>query len=92
MFVSLFSKEAIDYHTQTGLGPAPQVLLNGVPMSKDDLSVDTFEEAVVTSILRLTSDIQRAVYHVSNLYGLFCFLHKNVYAVNFLNSKDNYLS
>ena len=49
---------------RTGLGESPQVLLNGVPMKGDEISADSFEEAVVSQILRLTPQLQKDVYHV----------------------------
>ncbi|XP_030838200.1 UDP-glucose:glycoprotein glucosyltransferase 1 isoform X1 [Strongylocentrotus purpuratus] len=47
---------------KTALRQTPQVLMNGVPLSKDELDPDVFEEAVVTNILMNTADFQRAVY------------------------------
>ena len=38
--------------------------MNGVPMKKDELEPDEFEEAVVSAILKQTPEIQKAVYHV----------------------------
>nr|XP_054771675.1 UDP-glucose:glycoprotein glucosyltransferase 1-like [Lytechinus pictus] len=47
---------------KTALRDTPQVLMNGVPLSRDELDPDVFEEAVVTNILLNTADFQRAVY------------------------------
>lgn len=52
-----------DFLKKTGLNVAPQVLINGVPLRKDQLSGDAFEEAAVTTILRMTSELQKEVYH-----------------------------
>ena len=57
-------KENYEFLERTGLGDSPQVLLNGVPMKDDEMSADSFEESVVTQILKLTSQIQKDVYHV----------------------------
>lgn len=50
---------------RTGLADQPQVLLNGVPMTPEELDPDVFEESIVTSILEATPNLQRAVYNVS---------------------------
>ena len=44
----------------------PQVLLNGVPMKQSELDGDIFEEALVTGIMRMTADLQKAVHAVSH--------------------------
>ena len=49
---------------RVGLMKLPQVLMNGVPMSQDQLTQDEFEEAAVTAIFKGTPDLQKAVYHV----------------------------
>nr|CAD7428481.1 unnamed protein product [Timema monikensis] len=41
---------------------APQVLLNGVPLSDKSLTSDEFEEAVLTEIMSQTPTFQKAVY------------------------------
>ncbi|CAH1780753.1 unnamed protein product [Owenia fusiformis] len=51
------------FYKKTGLGALPQVLMNGVPLSQDSLTSDSFEEAVVGQILQFTPVIQRAVYN-----------------------------
>ena len=58
-------QEAAEYYQRTGLGPIPQVLMNGVPMKPSDIEGDEFEEAVVTAILKYTPELQKAVYNVS---------------------------
>ncbi|XP_064638451.1 UDP-glucose:glycoprotein glucosyltransferase 1-like isoform X2 [Lineus longissimus] len=55
--------EAVDFYKRTGLGSLPQVLMNGVPLKKEELTGDSFEEAVVGSIMKATPDIQKAVYN-----------------------------
>ena len=62
-------QEASAFFARTGLGEVPQVLLNGVPLQRADLDPDNFEEAVVGQILKMTPELQRAVYNVS-LYQL----------------------
>ena len=49
---------------RTGLGELPQVLLNGYPLKREELKGE-FEETVVSTILRQTGDLQKAVYNVS---------------------------
>ena len=57
-------QSASAYFKKTGLGKIPQVLLNGIPLSEEDLGADSFEEAVVTHILHATPEIQKAIYNV----------------------------
>ena len=65
----LFFQAAVAFYERTGFGELPQVLMNGQPLKKEDLTTDTFEEAAVSTILRLTPEIQKAVYQV----GLYSF-------------------
>ncbi|XP_078695179.1 UDP-glucose:glycoprotein glucosyltransferase 1-like [Branchiostoma floridae x Branchiostoma belcheri] len=50
------------YYQRTGLGPLPQVLMNGVPFTEEEILPENFEESVVSKILTITPDMQRAVY------------------------------
>ncbi|XP_002732378.1 UDP-glucose:glycoprotein glucosyltransferase 1-like, partial [Saccoglossus kowalevskii] len=50
------------FFDRTGLGELPQVLLNGVPMKKDEMDPNAFEEAVLTDILQQTTDFQKSVW------------------------------
>ncbi|XP_072034648.1 UDP-glucose:glycoprotein glucosyltransferase 1-like [Amphiura filiformis] len=50
------------FFEKTALGSLPQVMLNGVPFTKQELEPDNFEETVVSSIMQNTPEIQRAVY------------------------------
>ncbi|KAJ8030685.1 UDP-glucose:glycoprotein glucosyltransferase 1 [Holothuria leucospilota] len=50
------------YFDKTALSQLPQVLVNGVPIDVGELNPVDFEDAVVTSIMHLTPDIQRDVY------------------------------
>ncbi|XP_077988302.1 UDP-glucose:glycoprotein glucosyltransferase 1-like isoform X2 [Glandiceps talaboti] len=50
------------FFEKTGLGELPQVLINGVPLKKDELDDIAFEEAVLSHILQHTPDFQRAVW------------------------------
>ncbi len=61
----LYLQQSMRFYEMTGLGKLPQVLVNGVPMKKDELDADSFEEAVVSGILKSTPDLQKAVYNVS---------------------------
>ena len=58
-------QSSIEYFERTGLGEIPQVLVNGVPMKKQDY--EEFEESVVSAILRQTPTLQTAVYNVSHV-------------------------
>ena len=48
--------------TKSGLSDFPQVLMNGVPLQKKDLTQDGFEEGVITQTMTMTPEIQQAVY------------------------------
>ena len=39
-------------------------MVNGAPLAKDELNLDSFEEAVVSGILKKTPELQKAVYQV----------------------------
>jgi len=56
-------QESAAFYERTGLGELPQVLLNGIPLKKEDLRSE-FEETVVQTILRLTGELQKAVFNV----------------------------
>uniref|UniRef100_A0A8C3LY30 UDP-glucose glycoprotein glucosyltransferase 1 n=1 Tax=Chrysolophus pictus TaxID=9089 RepID=A0A8C3LY30_CHRPC len=47
---------------QTGVGPLPVVLFNGMPFQKDQLDPDDLETVTMHKILETTSIFQRAVY------------------------------
>ncbi|XP_013410964.1 UDP-glucose:glycoprotein glucosyltransferase 1 isoform X2 [Lingula anatina] len=51
-----------EYFSRIGLTSLPQVLLNGVPLKKETLNQDSFEEGVVMEIMKQTPDFQKAVY------------------------------
>ncbi|XP_036712981.1 UDP-glucose:glycoprotein glucosyltransferase 1 isoform X2 [Balaenoptera musculus] len=55
-------KEARGYYEQTGVGPLPVVLLNGMPFEKEQLGPDELETITVHKILETTTFFQRAVY------------------------------
>eukprot|EP00076_Gallus_gallus_P013988 XP_015132664.1 UDP-glucose:glycoprotein glucosyltransferase 1 isoform X2 [Gallus gallus] len=55
-------KEAKSYYEQTGVGPLPVVLFNGMPFQKDQLDPDDLETVTMHKILETTSIFQRAVY------------------------------
>ena len=40
-----------------------QVLVNGMPLAESDLDVETFEESIVSAIMKATPEIQKAVYN-----------------------------
>ncbi|XP_011503813.1 PREDICTED: UDP-glucose:glycoprotein glucosyltransferase [Ceratosolen solmsi marchali] len=53
---------ANDFIKRTGLKKLPQVLLNGIPLSTNQLNADSFEETVLSTIIMQTPMIQKAVY------------------------------
>uniref|UniRef100_A0A8B9N0D7 UDP-glucose:glycoprotein glucosyltransferase 1 n=1 Tax=Accipiter nisus TaxID=211598 RepID=A0A8B9N0D7_9AVES len=55
-------KAARGYYEQTGVGPLPVVLFNGMPFQKDQLDPDDLETMTMHKILETTSIFQRAVY------------------------------
>ncbi|KAF4089528.1 hypothetical protein AMELA_G00068190 [Ameiurus melas] len=55
-------KEGKAYHEQTGVGPLPVVLYNGMPLQREQLDPDELETTVMHKILDTTSFFQRAVY------------------------------
>ncbi|XP_066475545.1 UDP-glucose:glycoprotein glucosyltransferase 1 isoform X2 [Tiliqua scincoides] len=55
-------KEGHAYYEQTGVGPLPIVLFNGMPFQKEQLDPDELETVTMHKILETTSFFQRAVY------------------------------
>ncbi|XP_065924355.1 UDP-glucose:glycoprotein glucosyltransferase 1 isoform X1 [Magallana gigas] len=74
---------AKDYIERSGLADFPQVLLNGIPLKKNYLTEDTFEEGVVSQIMAQTPDIQRAVYQGN--------LHDYMNVLEYLMEKEHVL-
>ncbi|KAL4624741.1 UDP-glucose:glycoprotein glucosyltransferase 1 isoform X2 [Arapaima gigas] len=55
-------KEGRAYYEQTGVGPLPVVLYNGIPYQRDQLEPDELETITMHKILETTSFYQRAIY------------------------------
>jgi len=55
-------QESVAFYERIGLGELPQVLINGVPLKKEQIR-DEFEESVVGCIMRQTNELQKAVYN-----------------------------
>uniref|UniRef100_A0AAV2JJA9 UDP-glucose ceramide glucosyltransferase-like 1 n=1 Tax=Knipowitschia caucasica TaxID=637954 RepID=A0AAV2JJA9_KNICA len=55
-------KEAKAYYAQTGVGPLPVVLYNGIPFQREQLDPDELETVTMQKILETTTFYQRAVY------------------------------
>ncbi|KAF7667496.1 hypothetical protein LDENG_00056440 [Lucifuga dentata] len=55
-------KEGRAYYEQTGVGPLPVVMYNGVPYQREQLDPDEMETVTMQKILETTSFYQRAVY------------------------------
>ncbi|KAL1021949.1 hypothetical protein UPYG_G00020290 [Umbra pygmaea] len=55
-------KEGRGYYMQTGVGPLPVVMYNGMPYQREQLDPDELETVTMHKILETTSFYQRAVY------------------------------
>ncbi|XP_074465883.1 UDP-glucose:glycoprotein glucosyltransferase 1 isoform X1 [Sebastes fasciatus] len=55
-------KEGRGYYQQTGVGPLPVVMYNGIPYQREQLDPDELETVTMQKILETTSLFQRAVY------------------------------
>lgn len=53
------------YYQQTGVGPLPVVMYNGIPYQREQLDPDELETVTMQKILETTTFYQRAVYLVS---------------------------
>lgn len=53
---------ANDFVRRTGFKSFPQALLNGVPLPSSQLNAESFEEAVLSTIMTQTPAFQKAVY------------------------------
>uniref|UniRef100_A0A671YK67 UDP-glucose ceramide glucosyltransferase-like 1 n=1 Tax=Sparus aurata TaxID=8175 RepID=A0A671YK67_SPAAU len=63
-------KEGRAYYEQTGVGPLPVVMYNGIPYQREQLDPDELETVTMQKILETTTFYQRAVYLV-----MLAFLH-----------------
>ena len=73
-------KLTMEYYNKIGLTDLPQVLVNGFPLSSNEIEGDAFEESVITKIMQITPEIQMAVYRGS--------LYDSMNIVDWLMSKD----
>lgn len=67
-------QEGKAYYEQTGVGPLPVVLYNGMPLQREQLDPDELETVVMHKILETTSFFQRAVYLVRMTWVFLFFL------------------
>merc|ERR1719334_2273942 len=51
-----------DFIQRSGFAGLPQVLMNGVPFEQKHLNQEDFEEQLLTSVMKETQVLQRAVY------------------------------
>ena len=58
------SQEGRGYYEQTGVGPLPVVMYNGMPFQREQLDPDELETVTMHKILEHTTLFQRAVYLV----------------------------
>lgn len=60
---------ASDFVKRSGFKEFPQALMNGVPLSPDQLNDNSFEEAVLLTIMEQTPALRKAVYRGEILEG-----------------------
>uniref|UniRef100_A0A8C2YDW3 UDP-glucose ceramide glucosyltransferase-like 1 n=1 Tax=Coturnix japonica TaxID=93934 RepID=A0A8C2YDW3_COTJA len=83
-------KAAKSYYEQTGVGPLPVVLFNGMPFQKDQLDPDDLETVTMHKILETTSIFQRAVYLVGRIFIHFTWKLFALISKYFFSSSDNF--
>lgn len=71
--LSIFFQEGGAYYKQTGVGPLPVVMYNGIPYQREQMDPDELETVTMQKILETTSFYQRAVYLVSEMNQHFSF-------------------
>uniref|UniRef100_A0A8B9JKA7 UDP-glucose ceramide glucosyltransferase-like 1 n=1 Tax=Astyanax mexicanus TaxID=7994 RepID=A0A8B9JKA7_ASTMX len=83
-------KEGKAYYQQTGVGPLPVVLYNGMPLQREQLDPDELETTVMHKILETTSFFQRAVYLVRTytIIDVLLFFRAVNQAINCNNSNN----
>ena len=71
---------AKDFLDRSGLNTdsLPQVLMNGVPMEEKNLNGEDFEEALMMSIMKETTVVQKAIYRYDINYLLKAEIHYDV--------------
>ncbi|XP_053979752.1 UDP-glucose:glycoprotein glucosyltransferase isoform X1 [Hylaeus volcanicus] len=60
---------ASDFVKRSGFKKFPQALMNGIPLSSDQLNANSFEEAVLSPIMSQTPALQKAVYRGEIMEG-----------------------
>ncbi|XP_078514083.1 UDP-glucose:glycoprotein glucosyltransferase 2 isoform X2 [Lissotriton helveticus] len=83
-FLSI-AKTGATYYKKTGLGPLPQALFNGVPLSSDEMDVEELETVILQKIMDATGFFQRAVF----MLGL---VDDRVDVIDFLMDQPNVVS
>jgi len=71
-------QESAAFFARTGLGEVPQVVVNGYPLKREELKGE-FEETVVSTILRQTGELQKAVYNVGVYVFIFFYFYFQIY-------------
>lgn len=51
-----------EFISRTGMHDLPQVLMNGIPLTEEDLDSEHFEEAILTEVMQQTGKLQKAVF------------------------------
>ncbi|KAL9866935.1 UDP-glucose:glycoprotein glucosyltransferase 2 isoform 2-T2 [Geothlypis trichas] len=77
-------KAGATFYKQSGLGPLPQALFNGVPFPREEMDAAELETLILQRIFDATGFFQRAVF-----MGL---LDDNINAVDFLMDQNNVVS
>uniref|UniRef100_A0A673B687 UDP-glucose ceramide glucosyltransferase-like 1 n=1 Tax=Sphaeramia orbicularis TaxID=375764 RepID=A0A673B687_9TELE len=72
--VSSVLSEGRAYYAQTGVGPLPVVMYNGIPYQREHLDPDELETVTMQKILETTTFYQRAVYLVSDYHDVVDFI------------------
>uniref|UniRef100_A0A8C5CCI1 UDP-glucose glycoprotein glucosyltransferase 1 n=1 Tax=Gadus morhua TaxID=8049 RepID=A0A8C5CCI1_GADMO len=78
-------KEGRGYYSQTGLGPLPVVMYNGMPFQREQLDPDELETVTMHKILETTTFFQRAVYLVRTRAHTYTCAH--MYARMFVHTR-----
>uniref|UniRef100_A0A672IQ26 UDP-glucose glycoprotein glucosyltransferase 1 n=1 Tax=Salarias fasciatus TaxID=181472 RepID=A0A672IQ26_SALFA len=80
-------KEGRAYYEQTGVGPLPVVMYNGIPFQREHLDPDELETVTMQKILETTSFYQRAVYLLATDHDVVDFIMNQPNVVPRINSR-----
>uniref|UniRef100_A0A671YRX9 UDP-glucose ceramide glucosyltransferase-like 1 n=1 Tax=Sparus aurata TaxID=8175 RepID=A0A671YRX9_SPAAU len=80
-------KEGRAYYEQTGVGPLPVVMYNGIPYQREQLDPDELETVTMQKILETTTFYQRAVYLVSQNHDVVDYIMNQANVVPRINPR-----